>query len=77
MINRLLTLEQRKKEGLRGVGRHCSICGKPGGSGQTVALRALGYGKDDPGILYAHGNCVPAERKGGQNKLSFFLTCFV
>lgn len=44
-------------------GRHCAVCGKPGGSGQTIALRALGYGKGSPGILYAHGNCVPAERK--------------
>jgi hypothetical protein len=39
-------------------GRHCVICGKPGGQALTLALKALGV----PGN-YAHSDCITRTRK--------------
>jgi hypothetical protein len=46
-------------------GRKCALCGKPGGTGFTTALRLLGYNYAKGEIGYAHSNClVRARRKG-------------
>jgi hypothetical protein len=44
-------------------GRCCWICGKPGGSGATFALRAAGYFVPFQQIGYAHAPCVIKARK--------------
>ena len=41
-------------------GRHCAICGKPGGTGMAAALRVLGY---DRTATHAHGPCVSAVQR--------------
>jgi hypothetical protein len=43
-------------------GRHCTLCGKPGGTAATLALRALGYDLRPDEIGYAHASCI-ARRK--------------
>jgi hypothetical protein len=42
-------------------GRHCHICGKPGGSGAATTLRMMGY--EDWRDGKAHGPCLIKARK--------------
>ena len=47
-------------------GRHCHICGKPGGVGAAFILRELGY--EDWNDGKAHSSCLQrAKRKNGAN----------
>lgn len=39
-------------------GRHCAVCGRPGGSGFAVALRAAGYDVPRGAMAYAHASCM-------------------
>lgn len=48
------------------VGRHCRICGKPGGVAVTDALRGLGYlvvRTSSDLHMYAHNACIVRERR--------------
>ena len=44
------------------VGRKCAICGRPGGSGLTTALRLAGVHVETDQIGYAHADCLAAYR---------------
>jgi hypothetical protein len=53
-----LYLWRLKDQTMKHPGRHCVICGKPGGHPLTAALKLLGV----PGN-YAHSDCIAQTRR--------------
>lgn len=49
-------------------GRCCWVCGKPGGSGFTSALRIAGYDIPRGQIGYAHSPCMSRALKGAAHE---------